>query len=876
MSQIYRILILCAVLLGAVGARAQEKPRWQKMPILPPSAARAGVFPGGEGSQWPRYNIAVARTDPDFLLMPIDVGGLLRSLDGGKNWSQTMNGWNARGANDFAIDPRNAAHVLGVAGNSMDWGAGWGASPHGVYLSSDKAASWQQVLSVTDGFLTHIAFDPSSYDANQKICRVAYFASYSSGLQRTDDGGKTWRAVSRLPIENRLDKDNGALIAVHPTRGTLYLGGKNGFFRSDDGGKTFQNVLEGEIWGLSVCEKTPDEVWISGAPGLLHSSDGGHTFAPLLAQGVDRNGDKPIRNVNVSPANPQQMLCWVAGDNWAWIRYLSRDGGRTFAPIKVLEGTAQRAGGDNGVAGGLAALPFNVRNGWFGWHPTNPNIVWGIGGDWATKSLDGGQTFEWSNNGNNGIMVGASLNFSSTAPDVVMLGFQDYNGAFTLDGGQIWNYRDVSGQGWGGHCYGGFAVDKNVMWVGDAAGWGAPRRTRISRDGGENWDFAKDQNGQICEWSGADVSFADPKNSEILFASNWRSTDKGVSWAKMEGCDGVFIDAPDGTLIGRKNDAILTSKDGGASWDEVAKIDGGFRDVAFDQAHNRYYVACGDRLKMWQNGQLTTVETPRDQYGNQKVECVAVDPKMPQIVYAGGATNVYASAATIFRSTDGGQSWQNLTMGDGPHEVAALRVHPQTRELWLNGQCYGMWRLAAPTKLGAAPPELKNAPLASPSPLAQVLPEPPGEKARVKNASMSSGSEIPDNWNEKWGEIAVARDTQVFHGAPASLRVEPNGKSGQAFQMFEVAGGGIYTISGWIKTAGAIKAQVAAQSFSPDWGKNEFDQLRFIEGDSDWTQFSKKVVIPNWAGRFNVQLMAEGQGKAWLDDVKIVPENANP
>ena len=435
------IVLLLAVSLLAGAARAQ----WQKMPITPPAAALAGVSPGGEGSQWPRYNLAVAPSDPNFLLLPIDVGGLLRSLDGGAHWSQAMSGWNARGANDFAIDPRNAKHVLGVGGNSMNWGENWGQSPHGVYLSTDKAVSWKQVLAVPDGFLTHVAFDPSSFDGAKNICTVAYYASYTRGLFRSDDGGATWRAVSRSPIENQSGDGQAPVLAVAPRGGTLYLGGRNGLLRSSDGGASFQNVVPGEVEGVAVSAQAPGEVWVSGAMGLLHSRDGGQTFAPLAAAGVDRDGGKPILNVVVSPADARRMFCWVAGDNWKWMRYLSRDGGQTFVPIQVLEGTAGHAGGGNGVPGGLAALPFNVRNGWFAWHPTDPNIAWGIGGDWATKSRDGGLTFEWSNNGNNGIMVGQSFNFSPHAPGVVMLGFQDYNGAFTLDGGQTWNYRDVSG-----------------------------------------------------------------------------------------------------------------------------------------------------------------------------------------------------------------------------------------------------------------------------------------------------------------------------------------------------------------------------------------------------------------------------------------------
>jgi hypothetical protein len=74
------------------------------------------------------------------------------------------------------------------------------------------------------------------------------------------------------------------------------------------------------------------------------------------------------------------------------------------------------------------------------------------------------------------------------------------------------------------------------------------------------------------------------------------------------------------------------------------------------------------------------------------------------VIYSGGPSNVYANHATVSRSTDAGQTWHNLTVTtplsatqqDSPHEVAAIRVHPRTREAWANGQCFGMWKIAPP------------------------------------------------------------------------------------------------------------------------------------------------------------------------------------
>lgn len=669
---------------------------WQKMPMLPPEAAKAGVFPGGEGCQWPRGGVVLAQSEPNFLLLPIDVGGLYRSLDGGKNWESATIGWNARGANAFAIDPRNPNRVLGVGGNSMDWGENWGPNiPHGVYLSTDKAASWKQVHKFRDGLATTVAIDPSSYDSAKGYCTTAYAVASIGGFLKSTDGGETWAEVdtttSELVRGLRLDGHTAVFLQIHPTTGYLYLGGKTGLYKSTDGGKTFAKLRGSEVWGLATLHNQPNHLYISGAEGLLHSADSGATFPALLAKGVDRNNNKPLRDVSVSPADPQRMTCWVQGDNWQWVRYISHDAGKTFTPITIQKG--------------FAPMPQNVRQGYYTWHPTDKNLVYGLGGDWVTRSTDGGKSFTWYSNGYNGVMVGGLFNFSTHQPNTVFLAFQDYNGAFTTDGGKTWNYRDVSGKGWGGFCYGGHAVDSEVMWYGDAESWGGKRRLRVSLDGGATWKFAQDaETGKEAEWSGGDVSLSDPRNKNILFASNYRSADKGKTWRAMPDCQGVYTHTPDGRLLGKRDKTVVLSKDSGATWEAIAECPGGISDIAYDPVRQQLYVASENRLRVYSAGKWEDVSTPKNQYGGIHVSTVAVDPQNPAIVYIGGPANVFASHATVCRSRDAGKTWENLTVQqplsatvkDGPHEVAAIRVHPKTREAWVNGQCYGMWRLPPP------------------------------------------------------------------------------------------------------------------------------------------------------------------------------------
>ena len=678
---------------------------WHPMPLLPRAAVKSGIFPGGEGAQWPRGPIAVSPADPDFLLLPIDVGGVYRSLDGGKNWQIAMVGWDARGANGFAIDPRNANRVVGIAANSMNWESKWGASPNGLYLSTNKAASWKHVLATPEGIGGRIAFDPTSYDTRRGFCVVAYYLSADNGLLRSNDGGENWARLKTAPeLGTHLGGDwseglqTAPRLVVDTKSGAVYLGGARGLFRSDDQGNTWKHRRTEPVYSLCIgfsigLYDLESTVFISDPNHVLASKDGGKTFFTLPSKGLKPMGDGRIQDLVISPIDARRMLCWVSGKNFIWTRYVTEDGGTTWQKVALEKSDA-------------ATLPQNAREGYAVWSPRDPKVAWSIGGDWVTKSTDGGKSFQWSNNGCNGIMAGGFFNFSVQEPSRVFIGFQDYNGAFTQDGGKTWNYRDVSGKGWGGHEYGAFAATGGkVLWAGDAESWGSPRRLRISRDGGTTWIFVPDSDGKPLEFHGPDTSLEDPTNPQIFFASDLRSPDGGVTWERMTACDGVFTTAA-GYLYGKKGDFVVRSTDQGVTWEKVVdiKVEGGFVDLAVDPKRAKVYVASQDALKVWEGRAWIILSTPKDQFGNARVWTVAVDPVRPEVLYVGGPRNTYASNATVCRSTDSGKTWQNLTVttplkpgqSGGPHEVSCIRVHPETHEAWIAGQCFGLWRIAAP------------------------------------------------------------------------------------------------------------------------------------------------------------------------------------
>ncbi len=687
---------------------------WEPVPLVS-AAGRAAGHSGGEGAQWPRA-LVVSASDGKFALFGTDVGGLFRSRNGGKSWEPCNVGYTPRGTSGMAIDPHNARRVLSVGANSVS------GDFHGIYLSTDQAASWRQVLKANIGggqdSREQLAFDPATFDKKIGFTRVVYWSRIASdkpswgtpdvhpALYKSANGGKTWREIPGT------EAVGGSVLKVHPTKGLVYAANGNGLFVSRDGGKTFAKTFDGDVTGLDVTPRSPNAVWVSQADGVYRSNDAGATFVKIAGSAKIAENGFTIRNIHVSPADPKRLVLWREGANYNWKRFFSTDGGATWTESRL----------DNT----FAFLPGNARQGLFAWHPTDPNVVFSVGGDWPTKSGDGGKTFAWSGDGDNGVLVGGFFNFCQQNPDVLFVGSQDYNGAVTHDAGRTWTYVNPSGNGWGGFTYGGYAASKNVLFVGNAAGWGAPRELTVSRDGGKTWNTIKGADDKPLAFAGPDVSFGDPADPNVLFASNLRSADGGKTWTPMTGCDAVYTGVGryrsfvgvSSVLLGRRFDKeakqslLVISTDRGATWITRTTTPGEIRDVALSWDRSRVYAVVDDSLKVWDEAAKTwfTVENlPKDQWGGSRVSSVAVDPEDKNVVYVACHRDLFSTNAAVLRSTDAGKTWTNLTLAkpldgknkDGGREAIVVRVHPRTRYAYVATSCYGIWQIGPPTTTAA-------------------------------------------------------------------------------------------------------------------------------------------------------------------------------
>jgi photosystem II stability/assembly factor-like uncharacterized protein len=657
-------MFFCAILVNAQN--------WQAVPMVSQKILDTGNS-GGEGCQWPQA-IEADKKDGSFLLFGTDVGGIYRSINGGINWEPCNIGYHPRGNCGFAIDPNNNQRALAVGGNSIN------NSTHGIYLTTNQAASWNHVFQETNytgyrDFKDKIAFDGSSYEEEPGYSKIAYWSNPAGGLFKSVTGGESWEKVN--------SNFGNCIIKVSPGNGTLYLGNNTGFYRSDDGGKTVTLVFEGVIRDLDVVYSSPSKVLVTTARELFVSDDHGETFSKIESVHYPNN----VVTLKVSNANADYLVVCNSEGEYSKPIYWSTDGGISWQKAQMNHSNA--------------FMPFNGRTQKFAWHPEDENKVWAFGGDWITSSRNGGKNFEWDANGYTGILVGGFFNFNLSNPDLLYLASQDYNGAFTKNNGKTWKYCNASGLGWGGFTYGAYAASENVLVTQVSSGWNQPGNLAISRDGGNSFE----KTSLIC--NGLKVSCGDAKDPNVIYFSEFYTKNLGETWETMKDCKGVFIANLFGEkeVYGANGNNVVKSSDKGDTWQRVIALPQNVADVAIDHIKNRLYiVTSGDRLFHYENEKLTelTSRIPVDQFNNRAIRTVAVDPNNPKIIYTAGPKNIYKTDASVKRSIDGGETWEIITpnnrthtghdIRDGANEVFALRVNPKTRELWVAGGCYGVWK----------------------------------------------------------------------------------------------------------------------------------------------------------------------------------------
>ncbi|OPZ57992.1 MAG: Xyloglucanase Xgh74A precursor [Bacteroidetes bacterium ADurb.BinA012] len=258
-------------------AKASES---QARPSVPSSFFNAISF-RSVGPAWASGRIADLAVNPSNhseIYAAVASGNIWKSENNGTTWKPIFDKYGAYAIGCIVIDPGNHNVVwAGTGENNHQRALGWG---DGVYRSDDAGASWKNMGLKESRQIGGIAIDPRNSD-------VVYVAAEGSawgpggdrGLYKSTDGGKTWEKILNIS-ENTgvnnvvLDPRNPDVIYCTSEQRRRHVGLKIGggpesaVYKSTDAGKSFEKIMKGlpggDIggMGIAVSPVNPDVLYL--------------------------------------------------------------------------------------------------------------------------------------------------------------------------------------------------------------------------------------------------------------------------------------------------------------------------------------------------------------------------------------------------------------------------------------------------------------------------------------------------------------------------------------------------------------------------------------------------------------------------------------
>lgn len=185
----------------------------------------------------------------------------------------------------------------------------------GFIVSKDGGRTWTKLADGVDGPVDFHQMDVSKADPN------IVYGVYGS-LQRSDDGGATWRRVGPPP--------DGiiALAASSIDANTLYAATENGLVKSTDGGRSWQQAYERTTTMVHVTRDGTIYAYFVGL-GLARASEKNPAW-----QVVGSLGGEVMLHFAADPRDPQKLYAVAYHPRLRTQRVIaSSDGGKRWLPL---------------------------------------------------------------------------------------------------------------------------------------------------------------------------------------------------------------------------------------------------------------------------------------------------------------------------------------------------------------------------------------------------------------------------------------------------------------------------------------------------------------------------------------------------------------
>lgn len=597
---------------------------------------------------------------PDGTIYAGSAAGGVWKMSPGDDWTPIFDAVGVQSVGAITLDPTDPNVIYVGTGEANGGGGSVAYSGQGVFKSVDGGVTWQSMGLFDSAQIGRIVVDPSD---PQTIYVAAlgemYRESAARGVYRSQDGGQTWALVLHISqqtgvVDLAIDpQEPERLYAVAWQRirfpdGRDYGGPECGVYRSEDGGDTWTQLTKGlpegdDIgrMGIAVSASHPNQVVVCAADrsgdflGVYRSKDYGTVFTdvsqPNLANAYATFGWW-FGQVRIHPEDPD-VIYLLGLDVW-----LTFNGGHSWQEYHdYREQQLGRPLNNNELV--------HVDQHDLVFQPGNPDVVISANDGGVYRSTQNTLAFQHLPGLNNTQFYTLDVHPNNS---LRLYGGTQDNGTMRTDTGNMDEfYRILGGDGfrvivppnapedfYAEFQYGGLYHFRNFNYV--------DGRQNIPEEDRFNWS--------------APVTL-DPSDPAIVYFGSQRV------WATSTGVENFAAISPDltdgpgqrnvtyGTLttiavapsngkvlyVGTDDGNVWTTRDGGEDWLDIA--DG-----------------LPDRWITW----------------------ITVDPRDELVAYvsvSGARWN--ESAAQVFKTTDGGDSWQPIGAGMPDIPVNQVKLDPK-------------------------------------------------------------------------------------------------------------------------------------------------------------------------------------------------------
>ena len=643
----------------------------------------------GTGSDGVRSNVSTGR-------------GVYKSIDGGQTW--TFAGLlNVGQIGAVRIHPTNP-DIVWVSATGDMFKAN---SERGVFKTTDGGRNWRKVLYLTD---TLGAMDVELQPGNPNVVYAwmsrlerkpwtIISGSREGGFYKSTDGGERFtKIMTGLPSE-LIGKANLATTNANPNRVYALIEAKpgGGMYRSDDAGQTWTatNITTGGLvqrpfyYTTLGADQLNADVIYAGAESFYKSIDGGKTFQTLRTPHGDNH------DIWVNPKDSNVII--QANDGGANV---SLDGGRTWSsqsnqvtaeiygvwmdeqfPYRIY-GAQQDTSRTFSISS--QADPYNLSD----WrdgpgcetgpampYPRDPNIVYGsCKGQYGVMDLRTGQEKNY--------WIGGQSLYGNPAKDLIL------------------RFQRVSPMATSPH-------DPDILYYGS-------QHLHRTRDKGVTWEKISPDltaNDPCCQGVSGEPITRDVTGEEFystLYAISESPLEKGVIWTGAN--DGPFHVTRDDGKSWKKITPPNMPTGGRVAWIDASPHRKGsayyavYRYLLGDYEPYLYrtddYGTTWTRLTDGRNG--IPIDAP--------TRVVREDPHRPGLLYAGTEFGMFIS----YDNGAHWQSFQlnmpNVPINDIKIHRRDLVVATQGRSIWILDDLSALEQMGAPSRPAAAPGSQEPAP----------------------------------------------------------------------------------------------------------------------------------------------------------------------